>query len=141
MPFTVLSGSDGPGFGNVDGVNGDRPHIVDPSILVRTIGHPDTAPILMPRSAFRNIAVGEVAGNLGISTFRRAGFTNVNASLSRTWTVAGERAITFRAESINLSNTPQFAAPNSDLSAPSFGTITNTLNDGRTYQFTLQFRW
>ncbi|MBL8174287.1 MAG: hypothetical protein JNK48_06445 [Bryobacterales bacterium] len=141
MPFTVLSGSDGPGFGNVDGVNGDRPHLADASILGRTIGHPDTAPSLLPRSAFRNLAIGDLAGNLGISTFRRAGFTNVNASLSRTWTLAGERAVTFRAESINLSNTPQFAAPNSDLSSPSFGAITNTLNDGRTYQFTLQFRW
>ncbi|MBL8221315.1 MAG: TonB-dependent receptor [Bryobacterales bacterium] len=141
MPFTVLSGSDGPGFGNVDGVNGDRPHVADPSILGRTINHPDTAPGLLPRSAFRNLAVGDLAGNLGVSTFRRAGFTNVNASLSRTWTLASERVITFRAESINLSNTPQFAAPNSDLSSPSFGAITNTLNDGRTYQFTLQFRW
>ncbi len=141
MPFTVISGSDGPGFGNVDGVNGDRPHIVDPSILGRTIGNPDVATALLPRSAFRNMTVGDLAGNLGVSTFRRAGFTNVNASLSRTWTVASERAITFRAESINLSNTPQFAAPNFDLSSPSFGAITNTLNDGRTYQFTLQFRW
>lgn len=141
MPFTVISGSDGPGFGNVDGVNGDRPHVVDTSVLGRTISHPDVAQALLPRSAFRYMAIGDVAGNLGSNTFRRAGFTNMNASLSRSWSIAGERSVLFRAEAINLSNTPQFAAPNFDLSSPSFGAITNTLNDGRTYQFTLQFRW
>ena len=35
-PFTVVSGSDAPGFGNVDGNGGDRPNLVDPSILGRT---------------------------------------------------------------------------------------------------------
>ena len=37
-PFTVVSGSDAPGFGNVDGSTGDRPHIIDASILGTTIG-------------------------------------------------------------------------------------------------------
>lgn len=141
MPFTVLSGSDGPGFGNVDGTNGDRPDIVDPSILGRTIGNPDTAAMLLPRSAFRGIAIGQLRGNIGVGTFRRGGIFNWNAALSRTWTIAHERSLMFRAESINLTNTPQFAAPNSDWSSPSFGKITNTLNDGRTFAFTGQFRF
>ena len=29
-PFSIRSGSDGPGFGNVDGTGGDRPHVIDP---------------------------------------------------------------------------------------------------------------
>ena len=49
-PFTVTSGSDGPGFGNIDGTSGDRVHILDPSILGRSIDHPGyfrrTAPSL-----------------------------------------------------------------------------------------------
>ena len=48
---------------------------------------------------------------------------------------------TFRAESINLLNTPQFADPVTDLTSPSFGQITNTLNEGRTFQFQLRFRF
>jgi hypothetical protein len=44
--------------------------------------------------------------------------------------------LTFRAESINLFNTPQFAEPPRELTSPSFGRITNTLNDGRTFRFT-----
>jgi hypothetical protein len=141
LPFSVISGSDGPGFGNVDGTSGDRPHLVDPSILGRTVNHPDTSVALLPRAAFRYISPGELRGSLGNNTFRRAGFSNVNASIARTFRLAGERALTLRAESINFGNSPQFAQPNNDLSAPSFGTITNTLNDGRAFQFGLQFRW
>jgi hypothetical protein len=36
---------------------------------------------------------------------------------------------------------PQFADPNPDLSSPSLGKITNTLNDGRSFQFTLQIQF
>ncbi|MBL8217555.1 MAG: TonB-dependent receptor [Bryobacterales bacterium] len=141
MPFTVISGSDSPGFGNVDGTNGDRPNLVDPAVLGRTIGHPDTAVSLLPRSAFAYIPIGAERGNLGRNTFRRAGFQNMNASLGRTFQLAGERTLTFRAESVNFTNSPQFAEPNADLSSPAFGKITNTLNDGRTFQFTLQARF
>jgi hypothetical protein len=141
MPFTVIAGSDGPGFGNVDGTNGDRPNIVDPAILGRAAKHPDSTPLWLVRSAFRFIAPTDARGNLGNNVFRRAGILNVNASLSRTWTIANERAITLRADSINLTNSPQFAAPNFDLTSPAFGKITNTLNDGRAFRFTLQARF
>ncbi len=137
-PFTVIAGSDGPGFGNVDGTNGDRPHLTDPNLLGRTIGHPDTATELLPRSGFRNMQPGEERGNLGNGVFRRARLFNLNAGITRTWPITGERSLSFRAESINLTNTPQFAEPNFDLSSPAFGKITNTLNDGRTFRFMLQ---
>ena len=38
-------------------------------------------------------------------------------------------------------NTPQFAEPGTDLTSPSFAQITNTLNEGRTFQFQLRFRF
>ena len=138
-PFTVDSGSDGPGFGNVDGSNADRPNVVDPSILGRTIGNPATSVRLLPRSAFRFInAPLEMAGNLGRDTFRKGKIANLNASLGRTWTLPGDWNMTFRAEAINLSNTPQFAEPGTSLTSPNFGQITNTLNDGRTFRFLLR---
>ena len=34
-----------------------------------------------------------------------------------------------------------FAEPGTDLTSPSFGQITNTLNEGRTFQFQLRFRF
>jgi hypothetical protein len=140
-PFTVFSGSDGPGYGNVDGSPGDRPDLLDPSILGRTINNPDTSVKLLPKSAFAFIGPNETRGNLGSNTFRRGGIRNLNAAITRTWNIAQEKALTFRAESINFLNTPQFAEPGTNLTSPSFGKITNTLNDGRTFQFQLRFRF
>jgi hypothetical protein len=141
LPFTVITGSDGPGFGNVDGSNGDRPNLVDASVLGRTMGDPDTSAALLPRSAFSFLTLGQSRGSLGSNTFRRGGIRNMNAALSRTWTVHSDWRATFRVESINFFNTPQFANPNADLSSPAFGKITNTLNDGRSFQFSVALQF
>ncbi|MBS1833756.1 MAG: hypothetical protein JST65_13645, partial [Acidobacteria bacterium] len=137
-PFNVQTGSDGPGFGNVDGNGGDRPNLLDPSILGRTIGNPDTSRLLLPRGAFSYIVPGQETGNLGRNTFRKGPIRNVNAALSKSWVVRQDYRLRFSAESINLFNTPQFADPGFELSNPNFGQITNTLNDGRTFRFALQ---
>ena len=138
-PFTVVSGSDGAGFGNVDGTGRDRPHVLDPSILGRAIDHPDTSRSQLPVSAFSFIAPLEQNGSLGRNTFRKDAIGNFNVSLSRKWSVGTEQVLLFRAESINFLNTPQFAKPLRALTSPNFGQITNTLNDGRTFRFLLQF--
>ena len=140
-PFSVESGSDGPGFGNVDGQGSDRVNLADPSVLGRTIGHPDNSWRLLPRSAFSYIQPTDKRGNLGHSTFRRGRIANVNAALERRWRVARECSIQFRADSVNFLNTPQFAEPNYNLVSPSFGIITNTLNDGRTFRLGLQVQF
>lgn len=141
-PFTVQAGSDGPGFGNVDGNGGDRPNLLDLSVLGRTIGNPDTSKARLPRAAFAYSGpLAEYGGSLGKNTFRKGGIYNVNASLARSFAVATEKKLTVRAESINFFNTPQFADPGFELTNPNFGAITNTLNDGRTFRVALQFGW
>ncbi len=137
----MITGSDGPGSGNVDGTNGDRPNLLDPAVLGRSINNPDTSTALLPRSAFAPIAPGQSRGNLGFNTFRRGGIRNLNASIARSWIVHSEWRLTFRSESINVLNTPQFSDPNPDLSSPAFGKITNTLNDGRSFNFNLQLQF
>ncbi len=137
-PFTIVSGSDGPGFGNVDGLQGDRPTILDPSILGRSIGDPDTSTELLPRSSFRFMnAPLEMQGTLGRNVFRKGKIANVNASVQRTFAIQ-DWQLTFRAESVNFFNTPQFAGPGDNLASPNFAQITNTLNDGRTFRFTMR---
>jgi hypothetical protein len=138
-PFPAFAGSDAPGFGNVDGENGDRVHILDPSILGRTIGDPDTAALLMPREAFGFMAPTDLRGNIGRNTFRKGKIANANAAIARSWNFGAEKALTLRAESINLLNTPQFADPERNLSSKAFGRISNTLNDGRAFQVLLRF--
>jgi hypothetical protein len=135
----VITGSDGPGYGNVDGDNGDRPHILDPSILGRTVNHPDTSRAALPANAFAFLQPFETRGNLGMNTFRKDGIANVNAAVSRTVLLGGDRRLLIRAESMNVLNTPQFAEPWRELASPSFGFITNTLNDGRSFRFLLRF--
>jgi hypothetical protein len=137
-PFTVITGSDGPGYGNVDGDNGDRPHLLDPSILGRSINHPDTSRAALQASSFAFPRPSEARGNLGMNTFRKDGITNVNAAASRTVALRGDARLLIRAESVNLLNTPQFAEPWRELASPSFGFITNTLNEGRSFRFLLR---
>ena len=75
-PFSVTSGSDSPGFGNVDGNGGDRPDLADLSVLGRTVGNPDTSRQLLPRGAFTLIQPTDPAGNLGRNTFRKGSIRN-----------------------------------------------------------------
>lgn len=138
-PFTVLAGSDGPGFGNVDGSQSDRPNLVDLSILGASVDDPDLSSAQLPAAAFEFMDPTQTAGTLGRNTFRRDGIANVNMALSKRWGLGGDRGLLLRAEALNLTNHPQFAEPGTNLTQGNFGRITNTLNDGRTFRFTLRF--
>ena len=140
-PFSLRAGSDAPGVGNVDGTSGDRPNVIDPSVLGRTIDHPDTSAQRLPASAFSFMLPTDRAGNVGRNTFRKDGVWNINAGLSRRFVLGGDRSVLFRAESLNFLNHPQFAEPGQSLSEDNFARITNTLNDGRAFKFTLQLRF
>ncbi len=137
-PFDVIAGSDGEGFGNVDGSPGDRPNLLVPALLGRSVDDPDTASSVLPASAFAFIQPTAAAGNLGRNTFRKDGIFNVNAALSKEWAVLSDTVIRLRGEGLNLLNHPQFAEPGRELTSPNFGQITNTLNDGRAFRFSLE---
>jgi hypothetical protein len=136
-PFYVQT-ADGPGNGNVDGAGSDRPHLLDPSVLGAAVDDPDTSAAKLPLAAFGNLQPGEQTGNLGSNTFRKDGIFNVNAALSRRFLLGSDRSLLFRIESLNFLNHPQFEGPGFDLSGGNFGKITNTLNDGRAFRFTLR---
>ncbi len=136
-PFSVTS-TDSAGWGNVDGEGRDNPVLLDPSILGRSIDNPDTSIARLPRDAFGTIEPTDLRGNLGRNTFRKDGIANLNVALSRIWPIGGDRSVLFRAESLNFTNQAQFAEPDVHISSDNFATITNTLNDGRTFRFTLQ---
>jgi hypothetical protein len=137
-PFTVQTGSDAPGFGNVDGTGGDRPNIANSSILGATVGDPNTSTQILNPANFSFLSVGQSSGNLGRNTFRRASIFNINASVSREWKWGRSYLLRFQAEAYNLANHPQFDQPQNNLTSPSFGKITNTLNDGRVLQLGLR---
>ena len=127
-----------PGLANIDGLSSDRPNVIDPSVLGAKVNHPDTSVASLPRSAFEFQTVDQASGNLGRNTFRKDGVFNVNVSLARRFVLKGDTSVEFRIESLNFLNHPQFQDPGRNLRDVNFGQITNTLNDGRTFQFTLR---
>lgn len=151
-PFHPHTGSDGPGFGNVDGAGHDRPNILDPSILGMSIDNPDTSQCLfgVPTDTCPNVApkfntilpLGG-RGNVGMNVFRKDGTSNWNVAFGRTFRLPGtrERSLQFRSEFINLFNNPQFAKPGVQIAGDTFGEITNTANKGRQVQFSLRMNF
>ena len=113
--------------------------MLDPSILGRSVDHPDTSAAALNPSFFGFIQPTDPRGNLGRNTFRRDGIFNVNMALSKRWVVTGDHTVLLRVESLNLTNHAQFAEPGNGIVFENFGQITNTLNDGRTFKFTLRY--
>ena len=158
VAYHFHTGSDAPGYGNVDGNGQDRPNILNPSLLGKSLDNPDTVVSLLGANSCRppgtdglsylhcqyfdtNIAPGG-RGNLGMNTFRKDGTANWNVAVGRSFRLgAGERSIDFRSEFINFFNSPQFDKPGVQLALATFGKITNTVNKGRQVQFTLKLNF
>ncbi len=162
-PFSLFTGSDGAGIGNVDGESGDRPNILDTSLLGRSIDDPDTSrailgaetctpagaeasdgsatPYIRCAGFDTNLPVGG-RGSIGLRTFRKDGTDNWNFAIARNFPLSqvGEaHQVQFRAEFFNFFNHAQFSAPGDTVSSPTFGQITNTVNKGRVSQVSLRY--
>jgi hypothetical protein len=71
-------------------------------------------------------------GNTGRNQFRGPGYLQDNLSVFKRFTVFHELALETRLDVFQLSNTPQFANPNSSsISAANFGQVTSTLGSGQ----------
>jgi hypothetical protein len=66
-------------------------------------------------------------GNLSRGVLRGPGFTNYNMSLFKSFRVRDRYALELRAEVYNIANTPHFANPVMNVSAPDFGQSVSTL--------------
>jgi hypothetical protein len=79
-------------------------------------------------------------GNVGrtLPDVRRPGLRGLDLSLFKSFRLAERVSLQFRAESFNLTNTPQFGAPTQNLSSVSFGVITSQANSPRQLQFALK---
>ena len=77
-------------------------------------------------------------GNVGRNSLRGPGVVNLDASLFRTFNLAPQVQLQFRAEVFNLSNTPHFGNPNGNANSSNFGRILATQTAdalGRSRQF------
>jgi len=118
-PATVLNA---PGSGNFADCNGpvekigertqwwDRRNLADPNAV-----SPNT-----PRF-----------GTCGTGVLRGPGLINVDMGVFRRFAITERINVQFRGEAFNVSNTPHFANPNSDISSSNFGLIGAVQNTGR----------
>lgn len=88
-------------------------------------------------SAFR-LPVAGTFGNSGIGVVRGPGLKNVDLSLQKTFRVTESKRFEFRAELFNVSNTPEFNAPDRAVQSATFGEI-NSAQGEREIQFGLKF--
>jgi outer membrane receptor protein involved in Fe transport len=81
-------------------------------------------------SAFRAVTERRF-GTAAVNGMRGPGFANFDMSVFREFSLGGGRALQFRMEIFNLTNTPHFANPQGSVTASNFGIVSSTANSGR----------
>ncbi|KAA6461181.1 TonB-dependent receptor [Acidobacteria bacterium AB60] len=131
LPFTVTaSGStlNTPGTTQTANINGG----------LRKLGgigaaHPwfDPKSFSQPTGCTASPCTNPGLGNTGRNQFRGPGYIQDNFSVFKRFTLYRETGLEIRVDAFQLSNTPQFANPNSSTTSASLGTITGTLGSGQ----------
>ena len=91
------------------------------------------------RDAF--VSSGVEWGNLGRNTVIGPGQRRVDVNLSKITRLVNRTSIEFRIEAYNITNTPSFRNPESDLSSGDFGEITRTRGGPRVFQLGMKLRF
>jgi len=95
---------------------------------VEKLGNVGNAGTFFDTSAFARVT--EVRfGNTGRNILRGPGVVNLDLSLFRTFKLTDRYQLQFRAEAFNVSNTPHFANPESDVNSSDFGKVLETNGD------------
>jgi hypothetical protein len=123
-PFTVSDSANVALQANsppISGFPASRPNLIgDPN------DGPHTVDAWISRSAFQRLDLATQAGqfgNAGRNIARGPGYTNVDASLVRTFPLAGRSQVQFRWEVFNVLNHVNLGLPVADLNSPNFGRI------------------
>jgi hypothetical protein len=123
-PFTVSDSANVALQANsppISGFPASRPNLVgDPD------AGPHTVDAWISRSAFQRLDLATQAGefgNAGRNIARGPGYTNVDASLVRTFPLTGRAQVQFRWEVFNVFNHVNLGLPVADLNSPNFGRI------------------
>ena len=153
-PITVLDGNAGSVYGNFENRaqrTGSSPS-THGSLFSRVTGHYlDAAAFTRAPEAPNGTSLADQDfGNSGVGIVRGPGQHNIDLAVERVFPITESSSIRFRAESFNLTNTPQFANPSNFLgygdptavnptANASFGQITSLATNPRIVQFALKF--
>jgi hypothetical protein len=86
-------------------------------------------------------------GTCGANILRGPGLINVDMGVFRRFQLTERMDLQFRSEVFNISNTPHFANPNSNIASSGFGLVTGMQNTGRegldqrVFRFGLRLGW
>jgi hypothetical protein len=118
-PFTVTSAASRSNTGGTD-----RPNVTCNGIIPGggTVSRWFDTSCFAPQTQF-------TAGNLGFDTLVGPGVTTLDLSVFKHFTLTERTQLEFRAESFNLTNTPNFALPIATFGTATFGTINSTGNN------------
>ena len=80
-------------------------------------------------------------GNAGRNLVRAPGFINFDTSLLKDFKPRERLILQLRVEAFNVTNTPHFAGPNTDMSQGQFGSITQIVGNPRIFQFAAKVKF
>ena len=80
-------------------------------------------------------------GNSGANILRSQSLRNLDFSIFKEFPVKESSLLQFRAEFFNLSNTPTFGIPSTNIDTSSGGVVTSSVNNPRQIQFGLKFNF
>jgi Carboxypeptidase regulatory-like domain/TonB-dependent Receptor Plug Domain len=136
-PFTVIDTAGGDI--NWDGFREDRPVILDPSILGRTVSGVGTSQQQLPASAFRRATPDDYDKLVGRNTFYADGVRNVDLGFMKSFGMPMEDRVMLRLSVFNLFNRRQWSFPTADFASANFGRITTQFNGSRTLQLEARY--
>jgi outer membrane receptor protein involved in Fe transport len=113
---------------------------------VQYLGNVGPGQLYFNTAAFAAVTAPGVIGNTGYDTLRGRGPTNMDMSLFRDFKIKERIIFQFRAEALNISNTPHFSTPQGSVTSATFGQITSTTTvsriiDPRYFRFGLKIRF
>lgn len=129
---------------NLDGFAENRPVVLDPSVLGRSIDNPTFSQQMLPQSAFRtptSLADFECC-LLGRNTFYVDGTKNVDFGFTKRFLLPWERhSFVIRADMFNAFNHVQWGFPNATYTSSLLGAITSTATSyaPRTIQVSMKY--
>ena len=80
-------------------------------------------------------------GNSGADILREQNFKSLDFSIFKQFRTSEHSQLQFRAEAFNLTNTPSFSAPGTNIDVASGGVVLSTISTPRQVQFALKFNF
>ncbi|HEY2017478.1 MAG TPA: carboxypeptidase regulatory-like domain-containing protein [Bryobacteraceae bacterium] len=83
-----------------------------------------------PKTGACPLEYGTTIGNVGRNAYYGPGYIQDNVSVFKTFQITENVGFEFRTDAFQMSNTPQFASPNSTVGSKTFGQVTSTIGSG-----------